>query len=248
MFDPEGLDANYRTRLENLMNKISSQGGDKPTQAQLDLYVRAYNTWVADRIKDGLTPTQAQDELSNKLFGNNPGTEARSAFQAGQAPGADAGAVAAMGIIGAKNAKGQQEESAPGQAPENTQKQQQKQQQELQEKLKQQQKEQQGLQEQQQQQQQQQAGPTKGMGGRVLSQSEQAEFDNFGVRAKSTGLVENPNRTGSWGTIDSSGKFNEVTRIDVGEAGKPGWQGQTHIHITGQGDHLPVATKLPGEP
>lgn len=89
---------------------------------------------------------------------------------------------------------------------------------------------------------------TRGMGGRALSQSQQAEFDAFGARAKSAGLVENPNRTGSWGRIGESGKYEEVARIDVGEPGAPGWGGKTHIHIDGGEDHLPLDTPIPGEP
>jgi hypothetical protein len=86
------------------------------------------------------------------------------------------------------------------------------------------------------------------MGGRQLSTMEQSEFDAFGARARSAGLQENPYRTGSWGTFDANGKFSEVTRIDVGEAGQPGWRGQTHMHITGQSGHLPLTTNMPGEP
>jgi RHS repeat-associated protein len=91
------------------------------------------------------------------------------------------------------------------------------------------------------------AGATRGMGGRALSSAEQAEFDAFAARAKSAGLQENPYRTGSWGTVDANGKFQEVTRIDVGEAGQPGWRGQTHMHVTGQDGHLPITTPIPGE-
>ena len=39
---------------------------------------------------------------------------------------------------------------------------------------------------------------TTGFGGRTLSAAEQAKFDAFAVRARAQGLVENPNRTGSW--------------------------------------------------
>jgi hypothetical protein len=59
-------------------------------------------------------------------------------------------------------------------------------------------------------------------------------------------LVENVNRTGSWGRI-VDGKFKEVARIDLAELGKPGWGGKTHIHIDGNKDHLPLSTTLPGE-
>jgi RHS repeat-associated protein len=86
-----------------------------------------------------------------------------------------------------------------------------------------------------------------GIGGRTLSPAEQGEFDAFAQRARSVGLQENAKRTGSWGTIDANGKFQEVCRVDVGEAGKPGFRGQTHIHISGQDGHLPLTTKLPGE-
>jgi hypothetical protein len=84
------------------------------------------------------------------------------------------------------------------------------------------------------------------MDGRILSWDEQAEFDAFGTRAKSAGLEENPNRTGSWGKI-VNGKFKEIARIDVAETGKPGWRGQTHMHINGGKEHLPLTTEIPGE-
>jgi hypothetical protein len=87
---------------------------------------------------------------------------------------------------------------------------------------------------------------TRGMGGRVLSAAEKAEFDAFAQRAQKLGLVENPHRTGSWGRM-TGGKFDEVARIDVAEVGKPGWRGRTHIHITGQNGHLNPAMRLPGE-
>jgi hypothetical protein len=45
--------------------------------------------------------------------------------------------------------------------------------------------------------------------------------------------------SGSWGTIDANGDFHEVTRIDVGEPGQPGFRGKTHMHITDQSGHLP---------
>jgi hypothetical protein len=88
--------------------------------------------------------------------------------------------------------------------------------------------------------------PAKGLGGRTLSHAEQAEFDAFEQRAKTTGLTENAFRTGSWGKI-VDGKFQEMARIDVAESGKPGWRGKTHIHISGQKGHLDPSTKLPGE-
>jgi len=88
---------------------------------------------------------------------------------------------------------------------------------------------------------------TKGMGGRTLSPQENAAFDSFGKRAASVGLKPSPYRTGSWGKFDSAGKYQEVTRIDVAEAGQPGWRGQTHMHIEGVDSHLPLTTKFPGE-
>ncbi|MGD0189132.1 MAG: hypothetical protein ABSD74_00155 [Rhizomicrobium sp.] len=89
---------------------------------------------------------------------------------------------------------------------------------------------------------------TNGMGGRKLTAQERAEFDAFADRAETAGLVENPSRTGSWGKVGPDGKFHEVARIDVGEAGKPGWRGETHVHIDGtEGDHLPADAKIPGE-
>jgi hypothetical protein len=90
-------------------------------------------------------------------------------------------------------------------------------------------------------------GATKGMGGRVLSSSEQGEFEAFGQRAQRAGLEENPNRTGSWGKYDSNGKFQESARIDVAESGKPGWRGKTHVHVAGEKTHLPTTTRIPGE-
>jgi hypothetical protein len=89
--------------------------------------------------------------------------------------------------------------------------------------------------------------PTRGMGGRTLSSQEKAQFDVFGERAARAGLHPSPYRTGSWGKIDSSGKYNEVIRIDVAEAGQPGWRGQTHMHVEGMNGHLPLTTKIPGE-
>jgi RHS repeat-associated protein len=89
---------------------------------------------------------------------------------------------------------------------------------------------------------------TKGMGGRLLTEAEQAEFSAFADRARSVGLQESPYRTGSWGVFDANGEFTEVTRIDVGDLGQPGWRGQTHVHIAGQDDHLPLTTRIPGEP
>ena len=91
------------------------------------------------------------------------------------------------------------------------------------------------------------AGATKGMNGRVLSLSEQAEFAGFAKRAQALGLKASPYRTGSWGTFDAEGDFNEVARVDVGEPGKPGWEGETHVHIDKKKDHLPLGTKIPGE-
>lgn len=90
-------------------------------------------------------------------------------------------------------------------------------------------------------------GATRGMRGRVLTPAEQAEFDAFAARARNAGLQENPYRTGSWGKFDANGKFQEVTRIDVGEVGQPGWRGNTHMHVTGQDGHLPLTTPIPGE-
>ncbi len=87
---------------------------------------------------------------------------------------------------------------------------------------------------------------TVGLRGRVLSAAEQAEFTKFGARARRLGLGENPHRTGSWGQ-SIKGKFQEVTRIDVAEPGKPGWRGKTHVHIEGKPGHLDPNTKLPGE-
>jgi hypothetical protein len=87
---------------------------------------------------------------------------------------------------------------------------------------------------------------TVGLAGRVLSAAEATAFDAFGARARALGWVESPFRTGSWGEL-VAGKFRELGRIDVAEAGKPGWRGRTHIHITGQPGHLAPVTPLPGE-
>lgn len=89
-------------------------------------------------------------------------------------------------------------------------------------------------------------GATVGLGGRILSAAEQAAFDAFAARARALGWIENPHRTGSWGRL-VGGRFQELGRIDVAEAGKPGWRGRTHIHITGQSGHLDPTTRLPGE-
>lgn len=92
--------------------------------------------------------------------------------------------------------------------------------------------------------------PTRGLGGRILTAAEQGEFDAFGARAQALGLVENLGRTGSWGRmamVRGRLRFQELARIDVAEAGRPGWEGRTHIHITGQEGHLDPTTRLPGE-
>ncbi len=90
------------------------------------------------------------------------------------------------------------------------------------------------------------ADAVRGLGGRILSVAEKAEFEDFAARAQKLGLTQNPSRTGSWGKI-VDGKWKEIARIDVAEAGKPGFRGKTHIHILGIGDHLPPNTPLPGE-
>lgn len=87
---------------------------------------------------------------------------------------------------------------------------------------------------------------TRGLGGRILSAAERAEFNGFGDRANVLGLIQNPNRTGSWGRI-VNGRDQEVARVDVAEIGKAGWRGQTHMHLAGQRGHLPLTTRLPGE-
>jgi len=87
---------------------------------------------------------------------------------------------------------------------------------------------------------------TVGIRGRILSAAEQAEFNTFAQRAQAVGLEASPYRTGSWGrTVD--GVYQEVARIDVAEAGMPGFRGETHMHIAGEGGHLPLTTPLPGE-
>lgn len=88
--------------------------------------------------------------------------------------------------------------------------------------------------------------PTRGLGNRILNAAERAEFNAFGDRANALGLIQNPNRTGSWGRI-VNGRYQEVARVDVAEIGMPGWRGQTHMHLTGQRGHLPLTTRLPGE-
>ncbi|MCK1642487.1 VCBS repeat-containing protein [Bradyrhizobium sp. 157] len=87
---------------------------------------------------------------------------------------------------------------------------------------------------------------TIGLGGRVLNAAEHAAFEGFAVRAKALGWTQSPFRTGSWGKI-TGGKFQELGRVDVAEAGRAGWRGRTHVHITGQKGHLNPTTKLPGE-
>ncbi|MEO8550186.1 MAG: RHS repeat-associated core domain-containing protein, partial [Kofleriaceae bacterium] len=89
--------------------------------------------------------------------------------------------------------------------------------------------------------------PTKGMGGRVLTASEQAEFAAQAEKATAAGLVENPSRTGSWGKM-VNGKFKEVQRMDVGEEGEAGWGGKTHVHNSGEKTHLPPETPIPDDP
>ncbi len=91
------------------------------------------------------------------------------------------------------------------------------------------------------------AGATRGMDGRVLGESEVGEFNSFAERTRAAGLTENPNRTGDWGRVGDNGKFKSVVRIDVGEPGKSGESGRTHLHIAGEKEHLPLTTKFPGE-
>jgi hypothetical protein len=89
--------------------------------------------------------------------------------------------------------------------------------------------------------------PTRGMGGRILTASEEAEFAAQAEKAKAAGLVENPYRTGSWGKM-VNGKFKEVQRMDVGEAGETGWGAKTHVHNSGEKAHLPPETPIPEGP
>lgn len=86
---------------------------------------------------------------------------------------------------------------------------------------------------------------TRGMGGRILTAAERAEFEAFAARARASGLIENPRRTGSWGRYNADGDFVEVGRIDVGDAGRPGWRGKTHVHVGGGKEHLDPTTPLP---
>jgi RHS repeat-associated protein len=58
------------------------------------------------------------------------------------------------------------------------------------------------------------------------------------------GLEENPNREGSWGKRDGSGKFREVIRFDRGTPGKPGAGGKDHEHHNGGKAHLPPNTPM----
>jgi len=62
------------------------------------------------------------------------------------------------------------------------------------------------------------------------------------------GLVENPNRPGSWGKYDGkNGKFREYWRRDKGIPGKPGWGGKDHDHHYGGKTHLPPDTPFDPE-
>lgn len=79
-----------------------------------------------------------------------------------------------------------------------------------------------------------------------LTPTQRQEFDDFARRAEALGLTENPFRKGSWGEI-VNGRFREVARIDVGEAGQTGWRGRTHVHLNNGPEHLDPATKIPGE-
>lgn len=57
------------------------------------------------------------------------------------------------------------------------------------------------------------------------------------------GLVENPNRPGSWGKYDGrKGRFREYWRYDQAEPGHPGWRGKDHVHHYGGKEHLPPDT------
>ncbi len=55
------------------------------------------------------------------------------------------------------------------------------------------------------------------------------------------GLVENPNRPGSWGEIDKNGKFKEKWRYDKGRPEvKKGHGSKDHIHLDGKDEFHPV--------
>ena len=82
-------------------------------------------------------------------------------------------------------------------------------------------------------------GFVKGLTGRVESASNPTSASTQNNITAPSGLVENPNRPGSWGKHDGrNGKFREYWRLDKGEAGAPGWGGEDHVHHYGGKKHL----------
>jgi hypothetical protein len=58
------------------------------------------------------------------------------------------------------------------------------------------------------------------------------------------GLRPNPFRLGSWGRLNSKGRFEEIWRFDRGQPGAPGWRGIDHLHFNGGKQHLPMDTPI----
>ena len=56
------------------------------------------------------------------------------------------------------------------------------------------------------------------------------------------GLRPIPFRPGSWGRTGPDGRYQEVWRLDRGQAGAPGWRGIDHLHFNGNRPHLPIDT------
>ena len=65
--------------------------------------------------------------------------------------------------------------------------------------------------------------------------------DNKVPTSPPEGLVENPNRPGSWGEYDKNGKFKERWRLDKGRPEvKKGHGSKDHVHIDGGKKPYPI--------
>ena len=56
------------------------------------------------------------------------------------------------------------------------------------------------------------------------------------------GLRPNPFRPGSWGRLGPDGRYQEIWRLDRGQAGAPGWRGIDHLHFNGARPHISIDT------
>lgn len=51
-------------------------------------------------------------------------------------------------------------------------------------------------------------------------------------------FIENPNRIGSYGVIDTNGKFQEMLRIDTGTPPEQKGANNSHFHLNGGRRHI----------